>query len=246
MKRLVAGAEELGLRLDQGQLRTFSRFYEELSWWGRRANLTGITGLQQVETRHFLDSLTGVLALGMPPPEGTRVLDVGTGAGLPGIPLRTVWPGLGLTLLEATGKKARFLEHLRDSLGMPDVEVLSGRAEDLARDESHREAYDAVLARALAPMSTLAEITLPFARTGGKVVAYKKGDLDEEMGKAQYAIDLMGGCVETSIPVTVPPLDGDARCIVVLRKVRPTPSKFPRRPGIPGKRPLAAPPVGDH
>jgi 16S rRNA (guanine527-N7)-methyltransferase len=241
MEHLLAGATRLGLALTERQLAAFQVYYRELLAWNERVNLTGITAFEEVQTKHFLDSLSCLLAIpGLPDglkEVGMRAVDVGSGAGLPGLPLKIVWPGLELTLLEATGKKVAFLEHLVGRLSLEGVTVAQGRAEELAHDAAHREAYDLVLARALAEMATLAELTLPFSRLGGLVVAPKGSDVAGEVQAAAGAVGLLGGRLREVIPLDLSPLL-PPRSLVVLDKVATTPAKYPRRPGLPARRPL--------
>jgi len=216
--------------LDDKQLQQFDRYRDELLDWNQRVNLTAITEPSAVERLHFLDSLACLLE---PFPFGVRVLDVGAGAGFPGLPLKIARPDLDLTLLEATGKKARFLEHLTAVLALDLVHVVAERAEIFAG----RERFDIVLARALAAMPALLELTLPFCRLGGKVLALKKGAaLTAELTSAAHALQVLGG--ELAEPRAYEFLEGEQRQVVVIRKVRPTPAGYPRRPGMPAKKPL--------
>ena len=168
---------------------------------------------------------------------GPRTIDVGAGAGFPGVPLKIAMPTLRLTLLEATGKKAEYLRFLVKRLALTDVNVVKARAEEVGQDPAHRERYDLALARALAGMATLAELTLPLVRVGGLVIAQKGEDPSAEVEAAQKAIVTLGGRVKEIRPVAIPGLEG-ARHLVVLEKVSPTPPNYPRRPGMPAKRPL--------
>jgi 16S rRNA (guanine527-N7)-methyltransferase len=242
MDRLIAGARTLGLRLTDNQVAAFQLYYEELVSWNQKFNLTAITAYEQVQIRHFLDSLSVLLAA---PARATldraesRAIDVGTGAGFPGIPLKLVCPGLRLTLLEATGKKVGFLQHLVARLGLRQVTPLHGRAEELAHDPAHRESYDLALARAVAEMATLAEYALPFCKVGGWVIAQKGEAGSAEAWRASHAIQLLGGELHRVLPVELPGLPED-RSLVILKKVAPTPAAYPRRTGIPAKRPLGA------
>ncbi len=192
-------------------------------------NLTAIREPDAVERLHFIDSLACLLE---PIADAAHVLDVGAGGGFPGLPLKIARPDLRLTLLEATGKKARFLDYVVASLGLSGVEVVNERAEAFAQ----REAFDVVLARALGPLPVLLELTLPFCRMAGKVLAQKKGaGLAAELASAERALGILGG--ELAEPRTYE-LDGEQRQIIVVRKVRLTPSAYPRRPGMPAKNPL--------
>lgn len=231
------GLSELGLKLSDEQIRQFQVYERELDAWNRRFNLTRITGREQVQTLHFLDSLTAVLALSPEVKSGGRVIDLGTGAGFPGIPLKIALPGLRLTLVESVGKKVTFLQHLLGTLQISDVQLLHGRSETLAHEPQHREAFDVALARGLAPLRVLTELALPFCEPGGALVAHKKGDIDQELQDAQAAISFMGGRLADVLHVSVTGLE-DNRVLVVVDKSNLTPRRYPRRPGIPKKRPL--------
>ena len=239
MEQLAAGAARLGYPLTSAQLSLFETYRTELMVWNEHTNLTSITDEAQVELRHFLDSLTVLLALdaGEAASPCLRILDVGSGAGCPGVPLKIVLPQARVSLLEATGKKVRFLRHLITALGLLDIEILQGRAEDLGRLPPHRETFPLVVSRAVAPLATLVELCLPFCSVGGSFIALKKGDISREIQEACAAIRLLGGDNPriSSIPLSL--LDGD-RCLVSIRKIAPTPDRYPRRPGIPAKRPL--------
>jgi 16S rRNA (guanine527-N7)-methyltransferase len=242
MEQLIQGARALNLRLGEEQIAAFERYYRELVAWNRKFNLTAITDYEQVQIRHFLDSLSVLLSnrvrqvLARP---DARAIDVGSGAGFPGIPLKLVCPGLRLTLLEATGKKVGFLEHIVGCLGLQRVTAVKARAEELAHDPAHRQAYDLVLARAVADLPILVEYTLPFCRVGGWLVAQKGEAGSAEAWAAEEAIHLLGGELSRIVPVELPGLPED-RTLVVVHKVGPTPQAYPRRPGVPAKRPLGA------
>ena len=168
MERLVTGAEKLGLSLSQEQVRQFEEYCREMLDWNQRVNLTAITGYEEVQIRHFLDSLTIFSVLDNSRPyENLNILDVGTGAGLPGIPLKIAIPGIKLTLVEATGKKTEFLNYVLSVLGLKNVEVVTGRAEELAHNADYRACFNTVVSRAVASLATLSELTLPFCPTGG-------------------------------------------------------------------------------
>jgi len=238
MQPLVVGARELGIVLREEHLAAFEACYNELVGWNQRFNLTAITDWNGVLIRHFLDSLSCLL--GIPQAElasGARVIDVGTGAGYPGIPLKIVCPGMRLTLLEATGKKVTFLEHLVNRLGMERARAIHARSEELGQDPTHREQYDWAVARAVAKMPTLVEYLLPLVRVGGAILAQKGEDAAAEVQEAEEAISTLGGDVRQLVPVELRGL-AETRYLVVIEKVAPSPQRYPRRPGMPSKRPL--------
>lgn len=243
METLAAGAAALGLPLGPEQLAAFARYRDELIAGNARVNLTSIVEPAAVETRHFLDSLTCVAPLlarwgPATPVLPLRCIDVGSGGGFPGVPLRLALPRLRVTLLESTGKKAAFLGHLVAALGLSGVDAIAERAETLAHAPAHRESYDAVFARALAPLPALLELTLPFLRVGGLLVAQRRGDLAAEIAAAAFACQTLGGGPARIVLVTLPAL-ADGRALVVVEKAAATPAAYPRRPGVPAKRPLA-------
>ena len=234
MQLLEQHAQTFGLHLTPEQIAAFQIYDDELAAWNERANLTAISGAEAVQIKHFLDSLTCLLAFpGQPAP---RVIDVGTGAGFPGLPIRIVRPDVRLSLLEATGKKVDFLRHVVARLGLSDVVILQGRAEDYGRDAAQRGQYDVVLARAVAELRVLAELTLPFCRVGGVVIAQKRAGIDDEIASAARAITTLGGALRTCIAVDLPGVE--PRQLVLIEKIIPTAAAYPRRAGMPAKRPL--------
>lgn len=240
MQRLIDGARRLGIELSTEHLALFDLHAREMLSWNQRMNLTAIVEPEEVWTRHFLDSLTTKAALEGRLTGRAWVIDVGAGAGFPGLPLKVVCSEMRLTLLESTGKKATFLEHVVRAMSLSDVDVVWKRAEDLAREPEHRERYDVVLARAVAPMPALAELTLPLCRMGGRVVALKKGDVAGEIEAAGHAVRVLGGRAAELRPVEVPELGTDLRWLVAIDKVKPSPGVYPRRAGTPQKHPLLA------
>lgn len=238
MEQLVRGARELNISLNERHLALFRIYYEELVAWNQRFNLTAVTDYEGVQIRHFLDSLSCLLALPRAGLQaGVRLIDVGTGAGFPGVPLRIVCASISLTLLEATRKKVTFLEHLVDRLGLRGVRVIHARAEELGQQDQHREQYDWAVARAVAEMPALSECLLPLVRVGGGVLGQKGEGGPAEVHAAEEAIRILGGQVRKLMPVHLHGL-AETRHLVVLDKVAATPDKYPRRPGIPMKRPL--------
>ena len=234
---LLDGCQGLDIPIDERQEEQFARYCATLAEWNQRVNLTSIVEPEAMQTLHFLDSLTVAGALPTETLQGGRILDIGAGAGFPGVPLKIVFPGIHLELLEATGKKVTFLRYLVDYLELGGVEVRLGRAEDLAKDPALREHFDAVLARGVAKMAALAELTLPFLRPGGLLVAHKKGDINQELSEAAKAIRVMGGKPPSLRQIAIPGLMDD-RVLVIVEKVSPTPVGYPRRAGMPVKQPI--------
>jgi 16S rRNA (guanine527-N7)-methyltransferase len=239
MKKLIEGVAKLGIELSDRQLKQFELYYQELIEWNKRINLTAITDYSSVQVKHFLDSLTITLAL--PAREMQRsdfnIIDIGTGAGLPGVPLKILFPQLRLVLIEPTTKKTAFLDYIIRKLELKNVEVVNSRAEEAAHLSLYREQFALVLSRAVALLPTLAELTLPFCRIGGRFIAQKKGEIDQETNSAKEAIAILGGKLDQIKKVELDEF-GDARYLVIIDKIYPTPSKYPRRPGLPRRRPI--------
>lgn len=222
-----------GLELSPRQLDQFASYAAELRRWNERVNLTAIVDEREVAVRHFLDSLRLALSWG----DGPRSLvDIGAGAGFPGLPLKILRPELRLTMVESVGKKATFLEHVVAELGLADVTVLVARGEALGRQPEHREHYDVAAARAVAELRVLAEYLLPLCRIGGRMLAPKGGRIDDELEAARPAIGMLGGRIAPVESVLLP--DVDPRTLVVVDKIRPTPAEYPRPIGVAARRPL--------
>jgi 16S rRNA (guanine527-N7)-methyltransferase len=243
MDLVAEGAVQLGIPLTEQQSTQFQHYFELLVEWNQRINLTAIEDLEGVQTKHFLDSMVGLpliaeeLKTSVPPSTALRAIDVGSGAGFPGIPLKIVWPSLRLTLLDGTGKKVTFLREVVQALNLADVDVVQGRAEELALQTAYREQYDLVMARAVARLNTLVEYLLPFVRQGGFVMAYKGPSASEEFIEAQKAIAKLGGETVRFAPVSVPFLTEERR-ILLIKKTNRTPQAYPRQRGLPRKDPL--------
>ena len=237
MENLIEGAARLGIDLDGKQVERFRSYYDELIDWNENINLTSVTGREEVQTRHFLDSLAVASVLPESVLDGNdKVLDVGTGAGFPGLPLKIAYPRIDLTLLEATAKKTVFLNHVVDKFGLEGVTVVTGRAEEEAHRPEMREQFGAVVSRAVARLDALAELCLPFCAVGGVMIAQKGPNVEEELEQARHAIETLGGRFEERGMLVSPPVG--VGTLVVIQKQLATPPSFPRRPGIPSKRPL--------
>ena len=224
-----------GLRLSDGQLQAFSLYARELQDWNLRVNLTAITEPHEIEVKHFLDSLSCLLAL--KPRAGDKLVDVGSGAGFPGIPLKIACPQLRVALVESIGKKAEFCRHIVRLLGLEGIEVIQARAEQLGRDLEYRGRYDWAVARAVARLPVLLEYLLPLLRVGGVAIAQKGETGPSETMKAKRALEVLGGELQRVVPVELPGI-GETHYLIVVNKANETPAKYPRRPGIVARRPI--------
>jgi 16S rRNA (guanine527-N7)-methyltransferase len=239
MKKLLEGAGKLGIELNARQIEQFELYYQELIEWNKKINLTAIIDYSSVQVKHFLDSLTIILAL----PKGEverpnfNIVDIGTGAGFPGVPLKIIFPQPRLVLIEPTTKKTAFLRHIIHELGLENVEVLNSRAEEAAHLPPYREQFALVLSRAVALLPTLVELTLPFCQIGGRFIAQKKGEIGPEVSGAKEAIAILGGKLDRVEKLELDEFT-DVRYLVIIDKIYPTPGKYPRRPGMPRRRPI--------
>lgn len=231
---LAVGAREFDLELSPAQLEQFARYADLLIEWNLRFNLTSIVDPRGIVIKHFLDSLSAIRSI---PPGPLKLVDVGAGAGLPGLPIKMARPEISLTLLEATRKKCDFLKAVVDDLQLAAVHVINARAEDAGQMEEHREQYDFAIARAVAEMPALVEYLLPLVRIGGLALAQKSKEVERETQRAAAAIATLGGRLCEVTPVVVPGLN-ESRYLVIIEKIEGTPEKYPRRVGVPGKKPL--------
>ncbi len=228
-------ANLIGVQLSDAQINAFLLFESELVEWNEKINLTAIRDIPQIRSKHFLDSLSCWTAFGEKKP--MSLIDIGSGAGFPGIPLKILLPQMRLTLVESIGKKARFCEQVVDKLSLENVTVVTARAEALGQMDIHREKYDWAIARAVAALPVLVEFLLPFARLRGGIIAQKGGNAPAEAQQAQHAISVLGGKLRHLIPVAIPGVV-EERYLVVVDKVAPTPGLYPRITGVPAKKPL--------
>jgi 16S rRNA (guanine527-N7)-methyltransferase len=236
MDTLARDAQSLfNIHLSGRQVMALITYEKELLEWNQKFNLTAIRDTESIRTKHFLDSFSCVLAWKASPP--SQLIDVGTGAGFPGIPIKILYPNLRLTLVESVGKKAMFCQHIVRVLGLEHVEVIRARAEDLGQDPGHREKYDWAIARAVANLNVLSEYLIPLVKIGGMVLAQKGESGPAEAQSAEEAMKLLGGKLKQLIPVNLPGV-ADDRYLVVVEKVAATPPRYPRKPGIPMKQPL--------
>lgn len=233
-EELEKAASAYGLALNGNQIEQFCIYYDLLMEWNQKMNLTAITEPKEVAIKHIMDSLTVLQAV--EEKNSFRLIDVGTGAGFPGIPLKILRPDLDLFLLDSLKKRVHFLEVVVESLMLKGVQCLHGRAEEAARGKM-REQFDIAVSRAVARLAVLSEYLLPFVRVGGRAIALKGMRYADEMEEAKYAVHLLGGAGVEAIPVTLPELS-DRRALLVMKKKRPTPKIYPRKAGTPIKLPL--------
>jgi 16S rRNA (guanine527-N7)-methyltransferase len=230
----TAGLRQLGLTLSDTQLEQFLLYRAELLDWNSRMNLTAITNPEEVLVKHFLDSLTLLAVIDKP---RLRLLDIGTGAGFPGLPLKIVRPQWSVTLLEATGKKVTFLNHVIETLQLEDVVAMHGRAEELAHKPACRATFDVVTARAVAAIPTLLEYAAPYCRVGGLIIFPKKGDLTDELSQGKRAAKIVGATFKSNTVLSLPGLP-DERNLLVWEQQKPCPAQYPRSGSAMVKKPL--------
>ena len=234
---LDAGCEELGIVLTEKQTEQFFKYFQLLTEWNQVMNLTAITEMPEVVTKHFVDSLLVVKVSDGIRTEAYSCIDVGTGAGFPGIPLKIAFPQLQITLLDSLNKRVGFLNTVIQELGLTGITAVHGRAEDFGRNKEYREQFDLCVSRAVANLSTLSEYCLPFVKAGGKFLPYKSGKVEEEAREAESAVKKLGGSMKETKTLVLPGTDVD-RTFVPIDKINMTPKKYPRKAGMPGKEPL--------
>lgn len=235
MENLKRKASMLGITLTQKQLDQFKTYYEMLIEKNKVMNLTAITEWEEVIDKHFIDSISLVKATDLSGEK--RILDLGCGAGFPGIPLKIAFPNLKITLLDSLNKRINFLKDVIAELGLEEVEALHGRAEDYARKPEYREQYDYCVSRAVANLTSLSEYCIPYVKEDGYFISYKSGKVKEEVKEVKKALFLLGGQLEDVVSFTLPETDME-RDFVLIKKEKKTPKKYPRKAGIPTKEPL--------
>ena len=227
---------ELGIALNEEQKRQFNQFYELLVEWNKVMNLTGITEYEEVNEKHFVDSLSIVKTIDMDSVE--TVIDIGTGAGFPGIPLKIAFPNLKVVLLDSLNKRIQFLNTVIDTLQLTGIQTIHGRAEDFAKQQAYRERFDLCVSRAVANLATLSEYCLPYVRVDGMFIPYKSGEIIEELQQSQNAIHVLGGKVTDVVKFRLPGTE-IGRSFVKIKKVQNTAKKYPRKAGLPSKEPIS-------
>ena len=233
---LEEGCKELGITLDEIQKKQFTDFYEYLVEKNKVMNLTGITEFQEVLIKHFLDSLACVKAVDMS--RIKRIMDIGTGAGFPGVPLKIAFPHLEACLLDSLKKRVNFLEETFQLLKLENITAIHGRAEEYAKNKQYRETYDLCVSRAVSNLATLSEYCLPYVKTGGHFISYKSGTVQEEVEQAQKAVKILGGKIQDVVYFQLPDSEIQ-RSLVVIEKIKATPGRYPRKAGTPLKEPLS-------
>ena len=235
MQVFYDGLAELGITLSDEQVNQFIKYYELLIEWNSFMNLTAITEFDEVVTKHFLDSLS--LCKAVDCTEKRKVIDIGTGAGFPGIPLKIAFPNLEITLLDSLGKRVKFLNEVIMQLGLTDIEAVHSRAEDYVKEAGKREGYDLCVSRAVANLSTLSEYCLPYVKVGGYFVPYKSEKTKEEIHAAQKAVSILGGKIEGQVEFCLADTDIYRNLIFICKREK-TPGKYPRKSGLPAKEPI--------
>ena len=232
-KIFMEEAQKINIELDKNQIEKFYKYMDLLIEWNEKINLTAITNRKDILVKHFIDSLTIQRYLG----NAVNIIDVGTGAGFPGIPIKIINPNLKVVLVDSLNKRINFLQEVIKKLNLDNIEVIHARAEDLGQNKKYRETFDIVTSRAVANMSVLSEYLLPLARVNGKCICMKGSDIEEELENSKYAINLLGGKIEK---VDKFELSNEriGRNIIIVKKLKNTPNSYPRKAGTPAKKPL--------
>lgn len=229
--------KEFDITLNEKQMEQFIKYYELLNEWNSFMNLTAITEFDEVMKKHFADSVSLIKAIPELKEKKLRIIDVGTGAGFPGIPLKIAFPNLDIVLLDSLNKRVSFLQEIISSLGLQKIEAIHGRAEDLARKEGYREGFDICVSRAVANLTTLSEYCLPFVKINGNFVSYKSEKISQEYEDAKEALFVLGGSFYKQVEFMLPSSD-IYRNLFMIKKIKKTPGKFPRKAGLPSKEPI--------
>lgn len=235
--RLSRELNQFSIILENSQINQFYQYYELLDEWNKVMNLTAITDQNEVITKHFVDSLALVKAMGEISTKEYKIIDIGTGAGFPGIPLKIAFSQLKITLMDSLNKRIKFLNEVIEQLGLKEITAVHSRAEDLGRDKDYREKYDLSVSRAVANLSTLSEYCMPFVKPGGFFISYKSGKIEEELSSAKHAIFLLGGKVNRIESFTLDGAEAE-RTLIKIEKVSEISKRYPRKAGVPGKEPL--------
>ena len=225
----------LGITLTEEQKQQFDKFYELLVEWNKVMNLTGITEYEEVNEKHFVDSLSIVKAIDIT--KVKSVIDIGTGAGFPGIPLKIAFPHLKVVLLDSLNKRIKFLNTVIEELGLKDIKTIHGRAEDFAKQQEYREQFDLCVSRAVANLATLSEYCIPYVKKEGMFIPYKSGEIEDELEQSRKAVHVLGGKIKNTVKFQLPGTE-IGRSFIVINKTQSTQKKYPRKAGLPSKEPI--------
>lgn len=235
LTRFKEGLKELNIELTEEQFSQFMTYYEMLIEKNKVMNLTAITEYEEVIEKHFLDSLSLIKTVDLE--KDAKVLDLGTGAGFPGIPLKIAFPNLEILLMDSLNKRIQFLNEVIDELKLTNITAIHGRAEEMARKKEYRESFDYCVSRAVANLSSLSEYCIPFVKTSGSFISYKSGDIEEELQQSKHAVHVLGGRIKEVLKFRLPNTEM-SRSFVVIEKVKSTPKAYPRKAGTPSKEPI--------